>query len=78
MRMRFTDSRRLTGPNVYFDVCGVVLEAFEEARDQERLARWREAVLRAADALSWPELAFHLKQHPKGATLAFSAPFDQL
>ncbi len=78
MRMRFTDSRRLTGPNVYFDVCGVVLEAFEEARDHARLARWREGVLQAADALSWPVPAFHLKQHPKGATLAFSAPFDQL
>jgi UDP-N-acetylmuramyl tripeptide synthase len=76
--MRFSDSRRLTGPNVYFDVCGVVLEAFEEARDPERLARWRQCVLQAADALAWPEPAFHLKQHPKGATLAFSAPFDQL
>jgi len=78
VRMRYTDSRRLTGPNVYFTVCGVVLEAFEEARDESRLADWRARVLQAADALRWPEPAFHLKQHPKGATLAFTAPFDQL
>ncbi len=41
--MRFTDSRRLTGPNVYFAVCGVVLEAFEEAHDDARRAAWQSA-----------------------------------
>lgn len=75
---RFTDSRRLTGPNVYFDVCAVVLEAFEEAHDETRLAQWQTLVERAAEALNWPKPRLHQKRHPKGATLAFTAPFDQL
>ena len=76
--MRFTDSRRLTGPNVYFAVCGVVLEAFEEAHDQARLAAWRDLVGQTAQALRWPAPDYHSKRHPKGATLAFTAPLDQL
>lgn len=76
--MRFTDSRRLTGPNVYFSVCGVVLEAFEEAHDDARRAAWQDLVKQTAQALRWPAPVFHVKRHPKGATLAFTAPLDLL
>ena len=78
VRLRFTDSRRLTGPNVYFSVCGVVLEAFEEAHDDARRAAWQSLVSQTAQALHWPAPVFHMKRHPKGATLAFTAPLDLL
>jgi cyanophycin synthetase len=72
------DSRRLTGPNVYFSVCGAVLEALAEGDITARMALWRENVLQACAALHWPRPEFHQKTHCKGATLGFTAPLDQL
>ncbi len=74
----FEDSRRLTGPNVYFSVCGAVLEAIAEDDSSARIAMWREYVLQACTILRWPSPEFHQKIHCKGATLAFTAPLDQL
>lgn len=76
--MLFEDSRRLTGPNVYFPVCGAVLEALAQEDVTTRLAVWREKVSQACTALQWPTPDFHHKIHCKGATLAFTAPLDQL
>ncbi len=74
----FEDSRRLTGPNVYFSVCGAVLEALAEGDNSARYAVWRENVLQACALLHWPTPEFHQKIHCKGATLGFTAPLDQL
>ncbi len=74
----FEDSRRLTGPNVYFSVCGAVLEALAQDDISASLALWRKNVLQACAVLHWPAPEFHQKTHCKGATLGFTAPLDQL
>ena len=75
----FTDSRRLTGANLYFDVPGVVLEtAPEVAFDADAEARWRARVAQAGAALGWPEVALAVRRHAHGVNLAIAAPVDQL
>lgn len=75
----FEDSRRQTGPNLYFARPGVVLETLGPlARDADAHARWRANVLRACDALAWPAPALCVRVHASGAALAFTAPEDRL
>ena len=75
----FEDSRRQTGPNLYFARPGVVMEALGvHARDTVAHARWRAGVLRACEALAWPEPEILLRPHASGASLAFTAPEDRL
>lgn len=76
--MAFTDSRRLTGPNVYFNRTAAALEALSQSVDEAQTAQWRSHVENLAAALHWPEPDFHVKCHAKGASLAFTAPSDQL
>ncbi len=75
----FEDSRRLTGCNVYFDDTGAALETARGlVFDADALVRWRENVIRACDALGWPRGEVVARRHRSGASLAFSAPLDQL
>ena len=76
--MGFVDSRRLTGPNVYFSLVGVVLETRGTVPDAARLRVWQTNVESVALALSWPAPEWVQHMHAKGATLGFTAPFDQL
>jgi cyanophycin synthetase len=76
--MAFTDSRRLTGPNVYFNVPAAVLETRNGCVSREHIEQWQTHVCRLAGSLGWPVPACHAQTHPKGATLAFTAPIDQL
>lgn len=76
--MAFTDSRRLTGPNVYFDRPAAALEALSKSVDDAHIERWQSNVGSIASALHWPQPEFHVKRHAKGASLAFTAPLDQL
>lgn len=76
--MDFTDSRRLTGPNVYFALPGVVLEARAAEISEAQCSRWMQAVTGMAGLLDWPSPDFVGRRHAKGATLAFTAPMDQL
>ncbi len=73
----FEGSRRLTGPNLYFGGCGVVLETRAEPTAAQ-IERWRERVAWAVDALGWPEPGPVVRAHPGGAALAFRAEPDQL
>lgn len=75
----FEDSRRLTGPNLYFAEPGAVLETLgERADDPDLLADWRTRVQRGRVALGWPDGPIVVRRHRGGAGLAFSAPVDQL
>lgn len=76
--MALTDSRRLTGPNVYFDRTAAALEALAQTVSDAQIGLWQSQVESIASALNWPEPAFYVKCHAKGATLAFTAPLDQL
>ncbi|MBW8368507.1 MAG: Mur ligase [Arenimonas sp.] len=75
----FDDSRRLTGPNLYFAGSGAVLETLGEgADDPAAWAGWRERVQRMGAALGWPVHTVMVRPHPGGAALAFTAPGDGL
>lgn len=75
----FSDSRRLTGANLYFDGPGAALETARGlAFDEAALARWRDNIARACTALGWPLPATAIRRHASGASLAFEAPIDQL
>jgi UDP-N-acetylmuramyl tripeptide synthase len=73
----FDDSRRLTGPNLYFADVAALLEVagpYEFAA----LDAWQADVERAAGWLGWPVPRTTSVAHRGGRTLALTAPLDQL
>jgi cyanophycin synthetase len=75
----FDDSRRLTGPNLFFASTGAVLEAFGvAAKDAAVHARWRVHVVKLTNALGWGEVTAVVRVHNASTSLALSAPIDQL
>jgi cyanophycin synthetase len=75
----FDDSRRLTGPNLYFARPGAVLETVGHcAEDASAIDAWRQHVEQMRETLGWPAEPIVVRRHPGGAALAFAAPPDQL
>lgn len=75
----FDDSRRLTGPNLYFAATGAVLETGVGAPVPPALAdAWRRRIAQARTALGWPDGPCIVRMHATGASLAFAAPDDAL
>jgi len=75
----FEDSRRLTGPNLYLPGCGVALETLGGKVPSENTLRvWNDFVLQAFVVLQWSTPGIVIRKHKTGASLAFSAPADQL
>ena len=74
----FEDSRRLTGFNLYFDAVGAVLESVGEIPDTTRLHAWKTRVEQMRAQLGWPDGHVLWRIHASGASLALSAPVDQL
>jgi UDP-N-acetylmuramyl tripeptide synthase len=75
----FEDSRRLLGPNLFFAPVGVVLEAVAPSTPTpDALATWKREVASACAALGWPAPTLVARTHAGGASLAFTAPEDQL
>ena len=75
----FDDSRRLTGPNLYFAATGAVLETGIGAPVPHALIdSWRQRIKHVRAALEWPDGPIVVREHATGASLAFSAPGDAL
>jgi UDP-N-acetylmuramyl tripeptide synthase len=74
----FDDSRRLTGFNLYFRDVGAVLETQGPPPEVSALQAWDADVQRACKALDWPIGERVVRRHRTGASLAMSAPLDQL
>lgn len=72
----FESSRRLTGPNLYFEECGAVIEVL--ACTAARARAWREQLQWMLAALSWPVGGIVVDVYASGASLAFVAPEDRL
>lgn len=71
----FDQSRRLMGPNRWFEGVAVVLVApLPWAHDSAVTQRWAARVRALAQALGWPEPAPQVRPHARGAELAFAAP----
>src|SRR3546814_21133380 len=75
----YEDSRRLTGCNFYFSGTGAVLEAAPGLSfDDATLARWRDNIDLAREALGWPDGEADMRRHRSGVSLAFAAPLECL
>lgn len=75
----FEDSRRLTGPNLYLPGYGVALEVLGgKIPDDKILGEWKRHVVQAFSYLQWQFPEIVIRKHKSGASLAFSAPADQL
>jgi folylpolyglutamate synthase/dihydropteroate synthase len=74
---RFIDSRRLTGPNRYFDGPAVTLTPIGTAAAQPRaLEHWAASVRRVSQALGWPDPAPVIDRAGAHTFLVFRAPPD--
>ncbi|HRP73416.1 MAG TPA: Mur ligase family protein [Luteimonas sp.] len=75
----FDDSRRLTGPNLYFAETGAVLETGIGAPVAPALIdAWRRRIAQARTAMGWSDELIVVREHATGASLAFTAPADAL
>jgi cyanophycin synthetase len=75
----FEDSRRLTGPNMYFSACGAALEVLGGVTpSDESLSHWKHYVFVAFAHLGWALPEIIIRKHRTGCSLVFSAPVDQL
>lgn len=74
-----SDSRRLTGPNLYLDRPGAVLDVTLAGRDPAAaIAAWEDAVRRLLGAVGWGGEVTAVRRFPGGASLVISAPPDTL
>ncbi len=79
MAIPFEDSRRLTGPNLFFGASGAALEApLPGGRLEQAHHRWSALVRAMRQRLGWLEGPVVVRRHGSGASLAFAAPEDQL
>lgn len=75
----FEDSRRLTGPNLFFARPGAVLEALGvDAVPKDVIEQWRINVRAMSAELGWADVELHVRAHASGHSLALTAPVDQL
>ena len=71
--------RRLTGPGMLWDLTGAVVDVHFENIESERLSTlWQSQARRVLDALDWQDEKVAFRPFQGGATLAISAPQDQL
>jgi UDP-N-acetylmuramyl tripeptide synthase len=77
--VRLLDSRRLTGPNLLFDVPGAIVDvATDDVPHAAVSGAWRDALRAMLDALDWGGEADAARAFPGGWSLAFTAPIDAL
>ena len=77
--IRIDPVRRLTGPGMLWDRPGAVLDVYFKGIDKERvLALWHSYARNVLDALGWQDEKIASRAFEGGATLAISAPQDQL
>src|SRR5262249_23418489 len=74
----FDASRRLTGPNLFFESGGALLETTGIEVDEALLAGWHVRARRARAHLSWQQPGLAARRHAGGVSLALAAPPDQL
>ncbi|HWY94251.1 MAG TPA: Mur ligase family protein [Steroidobacteraceae bacterium] len=66
------------GGNLFFASAGAVLEVAAVPVDDALIAAWRMRIERAAERLGWSGCRAVARRHASGASLAISAPSDQL
>ena len=73
------DSRRLIGPNLFWDRPGALLEvAGDEPELSRRINLWTRFAVALMQALDWPGEETRSRIYPGGALLVLSAPVNAL
>ena len=79
MRLELSDSRRLTGPNLYWDHPGAIADVVIDGVAPERVvAAWARHCRRLLDAVGWADAPLTHRRYEGGASLVFAAPIDAL
>lgn len=77
--MQFLDARRITGPNIFWDKPGAILDIACSPADADKLAGFCESQLRRMlQAVGWGDESVRHIQLAGGFSIAFSAPIDAL
>lgn len=77
--MLFLDARRLTGPNLHFDVPAAVLDVECTPAEADSLyPAWEACVRQMLESFTWPEPRFSRIDVAGGTSLAFTVPIDAL
>ena len=79
MNIELLDSRRLTGPNLFWDWPGAVLDiALNDTPADLVISAWTEEVTRLMDAMGWKSGNIDSREFDGGASLIINAPIDVL
>ncbi|MBT8072791.1 MAG: Mur ligase, partial [Xanthomonadales bacterium] len=79
MKIELLDSRRLTGPNLFWDWPGAVLDIAVSGIPLDLVtAAWSEEVSRLMEAVGWPADRTCTREFEGGASLVINAPIDVL
>jgi len=78
MRFELTDSRRLTGANLYWDCPSAIIDVSIDGPSQDIISAWQKAVLELLDPVGYSAQATCYRAYDGGASLLISAPIDVL
>ena len=79
MNIELLDSRRLTGPNLFWDWPGAILDiAIDGIPADLVISAWSEEVTRLMDAMGWNAENICSRVYEGGASLVINAPIDVL
>ena len=79
MNIELLDSRRLTGPNLFWDWPGAILDiAIDDIPADLVISTWSEEVTRLMDAMGWDAENICSRAYEGGVNLVINAPIDVL
>lgn len=79
MNIKLLDSRRLTGPNLFWDLPGAILDIAIEGMSADRLiSAWSKEVSTLMEAVGWPGENICSRVFDGGVSLVINAPIDVL
>ncbi len=79
MKLSLEDSRRLTGPNLFWDYPGAIIDVTISGIDSSSVVKtWEIQVRSFLDALGWGSEKITSRQYKDGASLVITAPVDAL
>ncbi len=79
MNIELLDSRRLTGPNLFWDRPGAILDVSVTGSPPDRLIPiWSQEVATLMQAVGWPPEDIRSRQFDGGVSLVIGAPIDVL
>lgn len=77
--IEITDSRRLTGANLFSDKAGAILDVHITGTNQDKIIRiWKKHCRTLLNNLHWNNEQIYTRSYANGASLVISAPIDCL